>query len=231
MAAGATVHGGTRVTRMHRESGLWRLVTPTGTVTAEKIVLATNGYTDDLWPGLRQSVVPVYSAIVASQPLPEALGRRVTPHRSSVYEMGEVTVYYRLDQQGRVLMGGRSVQRDISGPEGLRYLIDIAQMLWPWLGETKWTHGWSGQIAATPDHYPHVHEPADCVLACLGYNGRGVAMSSRMGPELARRLIGGDKAQFDMPVTTIKTIPFHALWRQAVLARMVYGRIKDSLEL
>jgi len=231
IAAGATVHGGTPVTRMHRESGLWRLVTPSGTVTAEKIVLATNGYTDDLWSGLRQAVVPVYSAIVASEPLPDAIARRVTPHRSSVYEMGEVTVYYRLDQQGRVLMGGRSVQRDISGPEGLRYLIDIALMLWPWLADTKWTHGWSGQIAATQDHYPHVHEPAEGVLACLGYNGRGVAMSTRMGAELARRLVGGDKAGFDMPITTIKTIPFHALWRQAVLARMVYGRIKDSLEL
>ena len=54
---------------------------------------------------LREQIRPriAYCAV-----LPEALGRRVTPHRSSVYEMGEVTVYYRLDQQGRVLMGGRA---------------------------------------------------------------------------------------------------------------------------
>lgn len=231
MAAGARVHGGTRVTRMHRDGGAWKLHTPGGVVTAEKIVLATNGYTDDLLHGLRRSVVPVYSAIVASEPLPEAVAAGITPHRSSVYEMGEVTVYYRVDQQGRVLMGGRSVQRDVSDPEELRYLIDYAIRLWPDLRDARWTHAWSGQIAATSDHYPHVHEPAEGVLVCLGYNGRGVAMSSRMGPELARRLVDGPKAQFDMPVTTIKEIPFHALWQHAVRARVAYGRIKDALEL
>ena len=44
--------------------------------------------------------------------------------------------------------------------------------------------------AITPDHYPHVHEPDESVLVCLGYNGRGVAMSTAMGPQLARRVIG-----------------------------------------
>lgn len=230
MAAGASVHGGTPVTRIHRDGLLWRLETPGGTVRADKVVLATNGYTDDLWPGLRRGIVPVYSAIVASEPLPEDLAKRITPHRASVYEMGEVTVYYRLDQQRRLLMGGRSVQADVHNVDQLRYLQDYATILWPALRDINWTHGWSGQIAATSDHYPHVHEPADGVLVCLGYNGRGVAMSSRMGPELANRLIGGATARFDMPVTNIKAIPFHGLWKHAVRARVIYGRIKDALE-
>ena len=55
----------------------------------------------------------------------------------------------------------------------------------------RWSHAWSGQLAITPDHYPHVHEPDESVLVCLGYNGRGVAMSTAMGPQLARRVIGG----------------------------------------
>lgn len=230
MAAGAAVHGDSRVTRMHRDGAYWNLHTPTGTVRAEKVVLATNGYTDDLWSGLRRGVVPVYSAIVASEQLPEDLAKRITPHRASVYEMGEITVYYRVDQQGRVLMGGRSVQSDVKRIDQLHYLMDYATTLWPALAGVNWTHGWSGQIAATKDHYPHVHEPAEGVLVCLGYNGRGVAMSSRMGPELANRVIGGPNARFDMPVTTIKEIPFHGLWKQAVHARMTYGRIKDALE-
>ena len=231
IAAGARVHGGTRVTRAQRDGTTWRLDTPTGTVRAEKIVLATNGYTDDLWTGLRRGHVPVYSAIVATEPLPEALARRITPHRASVYEMGEITVYYRLDQQGRLLMGGRSVQREVGRPEDLRYLIDYAIELWPELARVGWTHGWSGQIAATTDHYPHVHEPHETVLACLGYNGRGVAMSSAMGPELARRVAEGPTARFDMPVTGIREIPLHGLWRQAVQARVLYGRIRDAFRL
>jgi len=68
-------------------------------------------------------------------------------------------------------------------------------------------------------------------LVCLGYNGRGVAMSTAMGPQLAKRVVGGSGAQIDMPITTMRQIPFHALWRSAVKARVVYGRIRDWLHL
>jgi glycine/D-amino acid oxidase-like deaminating enzyme len=222
--AGAAVYGGTKVSRMRKDGGHWRLETASGTVTAEKIVLATNGYTDDLWPRLRRSIVPVYSAIVASEPVTED----VMPTRSSLYEMGDITVYYRKDRDHRVLMGGRSVQRDITRPEELRYLIDYAVRLWPSLSGVRWTHAWSGQLAVTTDHYPHAHEPDETVLVCLGYNGRGVAMSTAMGPELARRVIGEEIA---LPVTRIRQIPLHGLWKSAVQARVTYGRIRDYLGL
>jgi glycine/D-amino acid oxidase-like deaminating enzyme len=203
------------------------LATPTGRVTAEKIVLATNGYTGDLWPGLSRSIVPVYSAIVASEPVPDA----VMPTRSSLYEMGNVTVYYRKDRDNRILMGGRSVQRDVSRPEELQPLIDYAVRLWPALRGVRWTHAWSGQLAITTDHYPHIHEPEETVLVCLGYNGRGVAMSTAMGVELARRAIGGRDAEIAMPITGIRQIPLHGLWKSAVEARVVYGRVRDFLGL
>jgi glycine/D-amino acid oxidase-like deaminating enzyme len=227
MQAGAAVHGGTTVTRIGKISTGWRLETPTGTVTAEKVILATNGYTDDLWSGLRRSIVPVYSAIVASEPVPDD----VMPSRSSLYEMGDITVYYRKDRDNRVLMGGRGVQRDVSEPEELRHLIDYAVRLWPGLRGVRWTHAWSGQLAITTDHYPHIHEPDETVMICLGYNGRGVAMSTAMGVELARRVGGGRTTDIAMPITGIRTIPFHGLWRSAVQARVAYGRIRDFLGL
>ena len=224
MQAGAAVHGATPALDVRR-NGLWHVRTPTGTVLADKLVLATNGYTGDVWPGLRRSVVPVFSAIVASEPLPRV------PMQSVLYELGRVTVYYRFDRANRLLMGGRSVQRDIADPAELRYLISYAERLWPEVRGARWTHGWSGQLAITPDHYPHVHEPHESVLVCLGYNGRGVAMSTAMGPQLARRVIGGSSAAIDMPITTMKQIPFHALWRSAVKARVVYGQVRDWLGL
>ena len=199
MQLGAAVHGGTRVRRASKVGGEWRLETSTGTVAAERLVLATNGYTDALWPGLRRSLVPLYSAIASTEPLPEAVVQAIMPVRSSVYEIGSVTVYYRFSPDNRLLMGGRSVQRDVTRPDTLRYLTRYAARLWPVLRDVKWTHGWSGQLAYMPDHYPHVHEPDANVLVCLGYNGRGVAMSSAMGVELARRVVGGT---IDMPVTS-----------------------------
>jgi glycine/D-amino acid oxidase-like deaminating enzyme len=227
--AGARIHGGTPVRRLRRDSGHWQLETPTGTLRAERVIIATNGYTDDLWPGLRRSVVPVYSGIVASEPLAEDVARAVFPRRASLYEVGNITVYYRLDASNRVLMGGRCRQSDASGPDAFRFLIDYTHRLWPQLKGVRFTHGWNGQVAITADHYPHIHEPADGVLVCLGYNGRGVAMASAMGPQLARRALGGAQAAIDMPITTIKEMPFHALWKAGVNARIAYGRIRDSL--
>jgi glycine/D-amino acid oxidase-like deaminating enzyme len=231
LQAGAAVHGATPVTRMSRNGREWHLATPTGTVRAGQVVLATNGYTDDLWPGLRRSIVPVFSAIVASEPLAPALAAAIMPAQSVLYEAEAVTVYYRLDQSGRLLMGGRSPLRDITTPGELSYLVRYARRLWPQLDGVRWTHAWSGQLAITPDHYPHLHEPAPGVIACLGYNGRGVAMATAMGPQLARRILGEGGGGIDMPVTTMRQIPLHALWRSAVAARVVYGRIHAFLGL
>lgn len=229
--AGAAIHGATPVRAMKRDGGLWHLATPTGTVRADKVILATNGYTDDLWPGLRRTVVPVYSGIVASEPLPEALARAVFPKRASLYEVGNITVYYRLDAQNRVLMGGRCRQSDAGGVAPFRFLVDYTRQLWPQLRDVRFTHGWNGQVAITADYYPHVHEPAEGVIACLGYNGRGVAMATAMGPQLARRVLGGRDAEFDMPITGITEMPFHGFWKLGVAWRVAHGRLRDRLGL
>ncbi len=231
MQAGAAVHGGTPAQKVWRDGGKWHVQTPTGTVHADEIVLGTNGYTDNLWPNLRKTVVPVFSAVVASEPLSDEAARAIFPMRSSLYELGKVTTYYRLDRQNRVLMGGRSKQSPVSGPEDLMFLRRYAERLWPVMKGIRWTHGWNGQLAITLDHYPHIHEPAPGVTVCLGYNGRGVAMASAMGPQLAKRILGGRQDEIDMPITDLKPVPFHALWRTGVAARIAYGRIRDYLHI
>ncbi len=229
--AGAAIHGQTKVTALSRQGDGWSVSTPNGVVTATWVVLATNGYTDDLWPGLRQSIVPVYSGIVATEPLPAAIADRILPHRSVLYEHESVTVYFRLDAQNRLLMGGRSRLRNLEGPDGFRDLTAYAKRLYPFIGDPAWSHGWNGQLAITPDHYPHLHEPAPHLIACLGYNGRGIAMATAMGGEIARRVTGTAAADLTMPVTPIKPMRLHALWPVAVKARIAYGRARMALGL
>lgn len=229
MRAGAAVHGDTKATAVTRRGNGWAVATPGGSVTADWLVLATNGYTDDLWPGLRRTLVPVYSGIVASEPLPERVAARILPGRSVLYEHEDVTVYYRVDAAHRLLMGGRSRSRALEGPAGFGDLTAYAKRLFPFLGEVAWSHGWNGQLAITPDHYPHFAEPAPNVIACLGYNGRGIAMGTAMGVEIARRITGTPAAELDMPVRPLRPIRFHALWPVAVKARIAYGRLKMAL--
>jgi glycine/D-amino acid oxidase-like deaminating enzyme len=226
--AGARVHGRSRVLGMRRRGGSWCLDTGIGSVSAAHVVLATNGYTDLLWPELRRSIVPLFGAIAASAPLGEAMSRCILPDRPVLYESGHVTVYYRIDAQQRLLIGGRGPMREIAAVSAIPHLTRYARRLWPVLDGVEWTHAWGGRLAMTRDHYPHVHEPAPGVLVCVGYNGRGVAMATVMGAALARRT-AHPREPFDMPITDLRPIAMHALWPLAVKAAIVSGRVRDYL--
>jgi glycine/D-amino acid oxidase-like deaminating enzyme len=206
------------------------VATPSGTVTAQHVVLATNGYTDDLWPGLRRSVVPVFGAIAATAPLPDSMARAVMPSRAVLYESGAITVYYRVDGGGRLLIGGRGPQTEISSTAPLSHLLNYAHKLWPALEGIAWTHAWGGRLAMTQDSYTHWHEPAKGVIACVAYNGRGVAMATTMGALIAKRILD-PAAQCDMPITNLKPIALHGLWPLAVRGAILRGRISDFLGL
>jgi glycine/D-amino acid oxidase-like deaminating enzyme len=228
LRAGAVIHGGSRVSRLRCEAPGWRLETARGSVVSSNVVLATNGYTDRLWPNLRRTIVPLFGAIAASGRLPDALSRSIMPCRSVLYESGAITVYYRIDSGERLLIGGRGPMREIDSVDAIPHLSGYARELWPKLEGVRWTHAWGGRLAMTRDHYPHVHEPAPGVLVCLGYNGRGVAMATAMGAQLARRITRPDLA-LDMPVTDIKTIALHPFWPAGVKAAILYGRARDYL--
>jgi glycine/D-amino acid oxidase-like deaminating enzyme len=150
------------------------------------------------------------------------------PSRAVLYESGTVTVYYRVDADRRLLIGGRGPMREISAPSAIPHLSAYARSLWPVLAGTEWTHAWGGRLAMTPDHYPHIHEPADGVVICLGYNGRGVAMGTAMGAQLARRILDRS-SRFDMPITDMKSIPLHGFWPLAVTAAVAHGRLADFI--
>jgi glycine/D-amino acid oxidase-like deaminating enzyme len=229
IAAGAAVHGETPALSLRRDGARWRIETPRAVVHAERVLLATNGFTGDLWPGLRRTIVPVFSSIAATAPLSEDVAREIMPTRSVFYESGHITVYYRIDQRNRLLMGGRGPMKWISSASDISYLTRYAERLWPRLKGVSWTHGWNSRLAITADHYPHVHEPAEHLLISLGCNGRGVALSTAMGQQLARRLVGGSTAEFDMPISGIKPIAMHAFWPLGVTAAVLTGRVRDRL--
>jgi glycine/D-amino acid oxidase-like deaminating enzyme len=225
-AAGASIHGGTRALSLERAGSDWQIRSSGATLRAGQVVLATNGYTDGLWPGLARSVVPVFGAIVATEPLPESLRHAILPGRPVVYESGAITVYYRVDAQGRLIIGGRGPMREIGSPDEIPHIVDYARTLWPGLAAVRFTHAWGGRLGFTADGYPHVHEPAEGMLTCLGYNGRGVALATAMGRELALRCLD-PTFTMAMPLTDLKAIPLHGLWPWAVRGAILRGRVLD----
>jgi len=231
ISAGAVIHGESRAQRLERTGSGWRIATPGGAVHAQKVLLTTDGYSDDLWPGLRTSIVPVYSSIIASQPLPATLRASILPGGGVVYESGNLTTYYRLDREGRLLMGGRGGQRRLTERKDYEHLRRYALKLWPALDGIQWTHWWNGQFALTPDFYPRIHAPAENLLIGLGYSGRGVALGVALGAELAAAAAGAGLETLALPVTKVPHIPLHTLWRAGVTARVAYARLLDTLGL
>jgi glycine/D-amino acid oxidase-like deaminating enzyme len=228
--AGAAVHGRSPVGRLDSTRGSWRVGTPAGSVTAPTLILATNAYSDDLWPGLRRTMLPVQSYQVATRPLPEDVRRRVLPGGQVVSDLRRILFYFRLDPEGRLLMGGRGPLDDRGDPALFARLEAVAQRLFPQIGAAAWEHRWSGRVALTADHLPHLHEPRPGVLIGLGYNGRGVAMATVMGKLLADRALGVSPAEIGWPVTAIQPIPLHG-WRLPAMALVVHWkRFQDWLD-
>jgi glycine/D-amino acid oxidase-like deaminating enzyme len=126
-------------------------------------------------------------------------------------------------------MGGRGPMRPIRGAEEIGYLTRYAHELWPQLAGVGWRHGWNSRLAMTEDHWPHVHEPAENALVYLGCNGRGVALGTAMGEQLANRLLQGRSFDLDMPIVSMKPIRFHGFWPLAVRAVVMHGQICDRL--
>jgi glycine/D-amino acid oxidase-like deaminating enzyme len=77
--AGARIHAASPVTALEREGSSWLARTAKGSLRADRVLVATDGYSGALWPGLEASQVPIFSSIIATAPLPSDLAARVLP--------------------------------------------------------------------------------------------------------------------------------------------------------
>jgi len=227
-AQGVPIHCDTPVTKAVKQDGRWRLDTPRARITADRVLFATNGYSGPLVPRLARSLLPVFSSIVASRPMTEEQAARILGRGESLFEVGPVTTYYRVDAERRLIFGGRGRMGDFSGPEAMTSLRRYAERLWPWIAEIGWDHGWTGRVALTGDHYPHVHVREETGFVCVGYNGRGVAMASAMGAELAAMLSESCHRPVFPPVP-IRPIPFQPLWPVGMHPALAWTRIRNRV--
>ncbi|SEF30741.1 FAD-binding oxidoreductase [Variovorax sp. NFACC27] len=228
-AAGASVHGGTEVTALERRGSHWHASTSTGaSVTAEQVLIATNGYTGALWPKLQRTVLAANSFIVATEPLKGAAADAILPGGETASTSQRLLLYFRKDAQGRLLMGGRGHFADPAGPADFAHLERSLELLFPQLGPLRYEYRWAGRIAVTRDFMPHVHTPAPGVTVALGYNGRGIALATSMGRHVAAR-IAGSRDGFPYPVTPIQPIPLHGLQRFYIAGGVAWYSLLDRL--
>lgn len=229
MDAGARICANTPVQAIEPEQDGYRLICRGGAIRSRRIVLATNGYSGPLHDGVRRSVVPVISTIIATQPLSDAIRATILPGGSAASDTKRLLNYFRLSPDGRLLMGGRGRESTRAERHSIGRLQSQARRLFPQIGDISWAYAWRGRVAVTPDHYPRLHELAPGLFCGFGFHGRGVAIATIMGRELANLAAGRPAEDMQALLTPLRPIRLHRMNRLAVSAYSGWSRLCDKL--
>ncbi|MDO6564334.1 FAD-dependent oxidoreductase [Amphritea sp. 1_MG-2023] len=215
LSLGAKIHTDTAVSEIQSmPSGEWKVSTSSGSVTAEKVVLATNAYGQGLNNGLDKTFIPLHFFQFATAPLNRNTLKHILPEKHGTWDTRQVMSFIRLDQAGRLIVGSIGRVED-SGCQFLKdWASDYLCKLFPDFFSQQeihqhhqfWQHGWSGKIAFANDHMPHLHTLAPGMITCIGYSGRGIAPGTIMGKELADHLTGMPIEEMSLPCRQPKSI-------------------------
>ncbi|PZF91647.1 FAD-dependent oxidoreductase, partial [Micromonospora deserti] len=194
---GVSLHERTPVTAIRAGAA----VTPAGTVRAPVVVRATEGYTPAL-PGHRRTVAPVYSLMVATEPLsPETWTRIGLADRETFSDHRHVIIYGQRTADGRLAFGGRGAPYHFGSrvspgydrePRVFTALRRALGELFPVLGpDVPVTHTWGGPLGVARDWAASVgFERASGLAWAGGYVGDGVGTSNLAGRTLAHLIRG-----------------------------------------
>jgi glycine/D-amino acid oxidase-like deaminating enzyme len=227
--SGARVHTESPVQSLTLQNGKWQLTTDKGlTVTADRVVMCTNAYGGDLWPKLKTSIIDANSFQVATGPLPDHLLKNILPQGHVCSDARKLLLYFRLDHQGRLLMGGRGPFREPKAQSDWAHLERVMHKLFPQMKSIPIEFRWGGRVAVTRDFLPHLHEPAPGLLIDIGCMGRGVGLQTSMGRAIANYVVRGDKSTLPFQITAAKPFPLYGLRRAYVNAVLTWYRISDG---
>lgn len=227
---GVSIHGQSAVTNMRRAEDRWRIETRQGAVTSDWVIVATNGYTDQLVPRLSKTIIPLTPIQIATDPLPGAEIASILPKGQTISDSRRVIMYARREPDNRIVYGGLGRIDRTGRFTGFAWLKKDAARVFPSLADVHWSHHWGGRIAMTEDHLPHLHEPQPGLLVGLGYNGRGVAMSNVMGRVMAQRVSGASPDTLPFPAIPIRVFGNRQVKMMGLSTAMSFMRFLDWLE-
>ena len=185
------------------------VVTDRGTVRARWIVRATEAWTARL-PGSRRAVVPVYSLMIATEPLPAHVWGEIGLGRGQTFSDGRHLLIYGVrTADDRIAFGGRGApyhagssidpafERVTRVHEHLRRAL---VELFPAVAGYEITHRWGGPLGVPRDWHASVGLDADTSIGWAGgYVGDGVATTNLAGRTLADLVTGTDSPLVRLP--------------------------------
>jgi glycine/D-amino acid oxidase-like deaminating enzyme len=186
-----------------------RVVTPHGTVHAPIVVRATEGYTSRL-ARFRRTLAPVYSLMVATEPLPDSTWASIgLARRETFADHRHLIIYGQRTADGRLAFGGRGAPYHFGStvrpeydrePAVFAALRRVLVELFPLLEGVRVTHSWGGPLGVPRDWTASVGLDRARGLAWAGgYVGDGVGASNLAGRTLADLVLGTDSELTTLP--------------------------------
>jgi glycine/D-amino acid oxidase-like deaminating enzyme len=227
--AGAVLHTQARVRGLERRDKRWMIDAGNASVTADNVVIATNAYSPALWPGLRESIIPMRGHGFVSEPLSDNVRHTILPERQSLTDTRQLYSGVRMLPDGRLHASAHGPSFGAEPKPDWRRVDARIRRIYPQLGAVKWQQGWSGWVAMTTDHFPRLHELAPGLFAGLGYNGRGIAAATMMGRDLATLVRGkGDEATV-FPVVPLRPLGWHRIAPTLIRGLVQVYRVQDAM--
>jgi glycine/D-amino acid oxidase-like deaminating enzyme len=184
-------------------------------VRADIVVRATEGYTPEL-AGVTRRLIPIYSFIIATDPLPPSFWADVGwRNRETISDGRHLIIYAQRTADDRIAFGGRGApyhfgSRTSSGfdrdPAVFDELERVLHELFPGTRDVRITHRWGGPLGVPRDWYPSVGINRATGLAWAGgYVGDGVTATNLAGRTLADLIL-----QRETPRTELAWVDHHS---------------------
>ena len=228
---GAMIWEHNAVTARERVLNGWRLTTPTGSLTARQIILATDAYTTETFGYFRRRIMPIASFIIATRPLTSEEIAATIPGNRNYTNSLNIANYFRLTPDNRMLFGGRArfsavsnQKSDVSSGQLLRKQM---VSMFPQLANVEIDYCWGGLVGCTQDRYPRAGS-ADGLIYGMGYSGHGAQLSTLIGNVLAD-IAMGRKNTNPLDGLAWRAVPMHTgkPWFLPIVG--AYYRMKDML--
>jgi len=194
---GAILHENT-VVESYQEGKTTRVLTNRGTVEADSVVLACNGYLGKLDRRLSGKIMPINNFVIATEPLSEERVNEINPKDIAFADSRFVVNYYRLSADKRLLFGGGE-NYSASFPSDIKSFVRKPMLeIYPQLADTPIDYAWGGTLAVTLNRMPHFGRLGKFnTYFAQGYSGHGVAIATLAG-KLIADAIAGEAEMFDL---------------------------------
>lgn len=190
--AGAILCPGSQVLSVQRSPGGFDLQTAAGPLQAQRVFVATAGYTGSPTPALRRKIIPIGSFIIATEQLRPDVIQNLFPTGRMIFDSKHYLHYFRACDN-RVIFGGRAAFFPEDSSTIRRSAAILRQdmlRVFPRLAEARVEYAWGGTLDFAFDTMAHVGE-LDGLAYALGFAGHGVALGTYLGKTAAEGMLDG----------------------------------------